>query len=107
MARGDRREEIFGDDRDRSQFLGYLAEGAERYRVKVHCYVLMQNHFDLVPRTPKGNLQRLDQITKNSQLQRGQPLTYDLSVILEKGVTIIFIWSRRRRRATSRSGFIS
>ena len=39
MARGDRREEIFGDDRDRSQFLGYLAEGAERYRVKVHCYV--------------------------------------------------------------------
>ena len=39
MARGDRREEIFRDDRDRGKFLGYLAEGAERYRVKVHCYV--------------------------------------------------------------------
>ncbi len=48
MARGDRREEIFRDDRDRSKFLGYLAEGAERYRVKVYCYVLMENHFHLV-----------------------------------------------------------
>ena len=38
MARGDRREEIFRDDRDRWKFLGYLAEGAERYRVKVYCY---------------------------------------------------------------------
>ena len=33
MARGDRREEIFRDDRDRWKFLGYLAEGAERYRM--------------------------------------------------------------------------
>jgi hypothetical protein len=35
MARGDRREEIFRDDRDRGSFLGYLSEGAERYRIKV------------------------------------------------------------------------
>ena len=33
MARGDRREEIFRDDRDRAKFMGYLAEGGERYRV--------------------------------------------------------------------------
>ena len=58
MARGDRREEIFRDDRDRSKFLGYLAEGAERYRVKVHCYVLMVNHFHLVATTPEGNLSK-------------------------------------------------
>jgi hypothetical protein len=38
---------IFRDDRDRWKFLGFLAEGAERYRVKVHCYVLMENHFHL------------------------------------------------------------
>ena len=58
MARGDRREEIFRDDRDRGKFLGYLAEGAERYRVKVHCYVLMENHFHLVASTPEGNLSK-------------------------------------------------
>ena len=56
MARGDRREEIFRDERDRWKFLGYLAEAAERYRVKVHCYVLMENHFHLVATTPAGNL---------------------------------------------------
>jgi putative transposase len=56
MERGDRREEIFRDDRDRWKFLGYLAEGAERYRVKVYCYVLMENHFHMVIMTPEGNL---------------------------------------------------
>ena len=56
MARGDRREEIFRDDRDRWKFLGYLAEGAERYRVKVYCYVLMENHFHPVVMTPEGTL---------------------------------------------------
>ena len=56
LARGDRREEIFRGDRDRWKFLGYLAEGAERCRVKVHCYVLMENHFRLVVTTPEGNL---------------------------------------------------
>ena len=57
-ARGDRREEIFRDDRDRSKFLGYLSEGAGRYKVKVHCYVLMENHFHLVATTPDGNLSK-------------------------------------------------
>jgi len=57
-ARGDRREEIFRDDRDRSKFLGYLSEGAKRYKVKVHCYVLMENHFHLVATTADGNLSK-------------------------------------------------
>ena len=54
MACGDRREEIFRDNRDRMRFLGYLAEGAERYRVKMHCYVLMENHFHLVGTTTEA-----------------------------------------------------
>lgn len=39
------------------EVLGYLAEGAERFRVKVHYYVLMENHFHLVATTPEGNFQ--------------------------------------------------
>jgi putative transposase len=58
MARGDRREEIFRDDRDRLKFLGYLSEGVERYRVKAHCFVLMQNHFHLVVTTTEANLSK-------------------------------------------------
>jgi putative transposase len=58
MARGDRREQIFRDERDRWKFLGYLAEGGERFRVKVHCYDLMENHFHQVATEPKGNLSK-------------------------------------------------
>ena len=58
LARGDRREKIFRNDEDRSKFLNYLAEGTERYGVKVHCYVLMGNHFHLLATTPNGNLSR-------------------------------------------------
>jgi hypothetical protein len=36
MARGDRRKEILRDERGRWKFLGYLAEGGERFRVKVY-----------------------------------------------------------------------
>ena len=72
MARGDRREEIFRDDRDRGKFLGYLAEGAERYRVKVYCYVLMENHFHLVVMTPEGNV---------SQWMHQLKTAYTLSVV--------------------------
>jgi REP element-mobilizing transposase RayT len=39
------------------EVLGYLAEGAERYRVKVYCYVLMENHFHLVATTPRATFQ--------------------------------------------------
>jgi REP element-mobilizing transposase RayT len=58
MARGDRREEIFRDDQDRLKFLGYLSEGAGRYRIKVHCYVLMENHFHLVVTTMEAKLSK-------------------------------------------------
>jgi putative transposase len=58
MARGDRGEEIFRDDQDRAKFLADLAEGAERYKVKVHCYVLMENHFHLVATTTEPNLSK-------------------------------------------------
>jgi putative transposase len=58
MARGDRREEIFRDDRDRLKFLGYLSEGVERYRVKAHCFVLMENHFHLAVTTTEAHLSK-------------------------------------------------
>jgi hypothetical protein len=44
MARGDRWKRFSVMTGSRSKFLGYLAEGAERCRVKVHGYVLMVNH---------------------------------------------------------------
>ncbi len=56
ISRGDRREEIFRSDSDRSCFLNTLAEACERSGFIVHSYVLMKNHYHLLLETPGGNL---------------------------------------------------
>lgn len=56
MNRGDRRQDIFLDDRDRFRFLDTLAEVCERTGWRVHAYVLMSNHFHLLLETPEPNL---------------------------------------------------
>ena len=56
MNRGDRRERIFKDDRDRECFLETLAEACAKTGWQVHAWCLMPNHFHLVVETPGGNL---------------------------------------------------
>lgn len=56
MNRGDRREPIFNDDKDRLLFLNTLAEACEKTDWQVHAWCLMNNHFHLVIETPRGNL---------------------------------------------------
>ena len=60
-SRGSERGEIFRDDRDRERFLQALKESIERFKVEVHCYVLMSNHFHFLLRTLEGNLSRFMQ----------------------------------------------
>jgi REP element-mobilizing transposase RayT len=56
MNRGDRREPIFKDDKDRVLFLETLAECCGKTGWEVHALCLMGNHFHLVVETPQGNL---------------------------------------------------
>lgn len=56
MNRGDRREPIFKDDRDREVFLETLGEVCDKTGWEVHAYCLMPNHFHLVMETPQANL---------------------------------------------------
>lgn len=56
MNRGDRREDIFKDDRDRELFLKTLGETCERTGWQAHAWCLMRNHFHLVVETPRANL---------------------------------------------------
>ncbi len=56
MNRGDRREPIFRDDKDRVLFLETLAECWGKTGWEVHALCLMSNHFHLVVETPKANL---------------------------------------------------
>ncbi|MBX3748012.1 MAG: transposase [Verrucomicrobiae bacterium] len=58
MARGNERRPIFVEDRDRQHFMELLAELPERFGVEVHAWVLMDNHYHLLLRTPEANLSR-------------------------------------------------
>jgi putative transposase len=56
MNRGDRREPIFRDDKDRQRLLETLGEACAKTGWVVHALCLMPNHFHLVVETPRGNL---------------------------------------------------
>lgn len=55
-GRGNERRAIFRDDADRLHFLKLLAEAVERFSLRVHAYVLMDNHYHLLVETPLANL---------------------------------------------------
>jgi hypothetical protein len=58
-ARGNERKAIYRNDSDRVHFLQLLAETTERFAIRIHAYVLMDNHFHLLVETPEANLSRL------------------------------------------------
>ena len=63
FGRGIERRAIFGadatrrqTDRDREHFLELLSETHERYRIRIHAYALMDNHYHAILQTPEANL---------------------------------------------------
>lgn len=55
-ARGNRKQPIFLDERDRQQFLTILGLVISRRRWRCHAYCLMPNHFHVVVETPDPDL---------------------------------------------------
>jgi REP element-mobilizing transposase RayT len=55
-ARGNRRQTVFCDDTDRRRFPGMVAELPEGFRVEIHAFTLMENHYHLVVWTAEANL---------------------------------------------------
>ena len=72
-SRGDRQEDIYLTDRDRSSFLSILEKTTERFNWLVHAYCLMDNHYHLLIETPDGNLSKgmykTIRVTKNPEAQ--------------------------------------
>lgn len=58
LSRGNDRNEIFCDQKDHLRFLDLLARMVERFRLEIHAYVLMENHFHLLIHTNEANLSR-------------------------------------------------
>ena len=54
-ARGIERREIFDGGRDNEHFLELLEICASRYKIRLHAYCLMDNHYHLLIQTPHAN----------------------------------------------------
>ena len=57
-SRGNERKAIFRDDQDREIFLKLLSRAVEQFYLRLHGYVLMDNHYHLLIETPRGGLHR-------------------------------------------------
>jgi REP-associated tyrosine transposase len=55
-TRGNNREQVVWDDRDRAILLGAITQAARRYGWVVLAYCLMTNHFHLIVQVPSGGL---------------------------------------------------
>lgn len=58
INRGNRREEIFFDDKDRWKFYEILRDIERRYGIVIYVFVLMSNHYHILIETPFANLSR-------------------------------------------------
>ena len=57
-SRGDRRDDIYEDDADRTNFLSVLTDVCETYNWVCHAYCQMSNHYHLLIETPDANLSK-------------------------------------------------
>lgn len=60
-SRGNQREQIFWDNKDREKFKSILIRTKERYGFLLHSYVLMNNHYHLLIETPYANIKQIMQ----------------------------------------------
>lgn len=54
--RGNLRDNIFFDNQDRIKFLEFLKDSVNRYKVILHAFVMMDNHYHFLIQTPYANL---------------------------------------------------
>ena len=56
IQRGNERSDIFKSNQDREKFLKCIEVISQRYRINIHAYCLMDNHFHLILETIEPNL---------------------------------------------------
>jgi putative transposase len=60
-SRGNQREKIFWDERDKEKLRTILERTKERYGYLLHGYVFMSNHYHLLIETPRANIKQIMQ----------------------------------------------
>lgn len=66
ITRGNNRQRIFKDDRDRRAYLEKLSFYCQEKEVELLCYCLLTNHVHLLLETPQGNLSKMMQAFQTS-----------------------------------------
>ena len=61
ILRGNARQDIFADDKDRYRFYEILQKSHERFRFRIHAFCLMTNHFHLAVQVSEIPLSRIMQ----------------------------------------------
>jgi len=61
ISRGNQRQKIFKDDRDRTKYLALLSRLKELHSFRIHAYVLMPNHVHLLVESGRVPLSRIMQ----------------------------------------------
>jgi REP element-mobilizing transposase RayT len=58
-SRGNQKEQIFWDNKDREKFKNILKRTKERYSYLLHSYVLMDNHYHLLDGKGDGSIKTI------------------------------------------------
>jgi len=58
LSRGNEKRDIFYDKEDYLRFLDVLEKTVERFKLEIHAYVLMKNHYHLLVKATEANLSR-------------------------------------------------
>lgn len=58
MNRGNAYSDIFNGDQDNQSFFELLKEAVEQWKIRIHAFCLMSNHYHMLIETPRGNLSR-------------------------------------------------
>ncbi len=66
IQRGNEGRDIFKSDQDREKFLEYIGVVSQRYRIVIHAFCLMNNHFHLILETKEPNLTRVMHVLNTS-----------------------------------------
>ncbi len=69
IIRGNRQQDIFGDDRDRLKFLELLRRYRDQHGFLLYAYVLMSNHVHLLTETRRSPLSRIMQCLNTAYTQ--------------------------------------
>ena len=94
MNRGLGRRNIFDSDSDRLVFLELLGEITETFKVEIHAYSLMGNHYHLIVHTPRGNLSQAMQYLNALYAQKVNQCYQSNRIVLKNQNNLVSITSK-------------